>query len=994
MPIPSSPIASSSDPQQAALAQHRLERRLREAEERAAQAEAREARLAFLIANSPAVIFTCEAGGEFRELYMSPNVTALFGYAPEDFVSDPGFWERHVHPDDLAGALAAASNVLEQGRQVHEYRFRAKSGEWRWMRDELTLVRGPDGKPQEIVGVWRDVTRRREVERELRDLNATLEQRIEQRTAALAASERHLLRAQRLAGVGHWLWSGPPGEVFTTGKAEYSETAAAIFGVPAEALVVPDADYIDRFVHPDDRERVRAVFADHRERRRTRAPLEYRIVRPDGSVRTIVEISEVVAGGDDDPTEVMGTIHDITERKRIERALETVSTDLIALDGGAYFEAAVGRLAALLGADIAFITQVDRAHAGGLRTLALCEDGALVPNFGYRAAGTPSARVLEGRTLIVTAGVQDQYPADSLLAEKRLESYAAEPLFDQNGRPLGLLGIMSRRPLADPGNAAAVLKLFGVATAAAMMRQRVHQRDLWLRAILENTPTQIVLKDRELRIMAASRNVAEERASSMEATIGRPTRDFFPPEIAAVYEAADRKVLATGELVDQEVKEVENGQTRYYHNVKFPLRDGSGAIIGIGSFTTDVTERRRLEDHLRNAAKMEAIGKLTGGMAHDFNNYLAVIIGNLDLLKERLTDDAAAAQLIDVALGGALRGKDLTKSLLAFSRSQPLDPQVIDVNRHLDAVATLLRRTLGEDIALTTALSPDLWAVRIDAAQLDSGVVNLANNARDAMPQGGSLSLATRNVQVDEAYARLNGDMALGDYVLVEVSDSGVGMPPENVARVFEPFFSTKKPGHGTGLGLSMLYGFVTQSGGHIRIYSEVGLGTTVRVYLPRVVTATTPGQGPAAAVKPALPRGTETILLVEDNEDVRRTAVAQLTSLGYAVVEAENGEAALRLLGQPERHFDLLFTDIVMPGKPDGYELAKLALEHRPAIRVLLTSGFPGDSLSRQDRPEPHFSLLGKPYRRDELARAIRAAIESTPQLSGNPSDAAGPSR
>jgi CheY-like chemotaxis protein len=345
----------------------------------------------------------------------------------------------------------------------------------------------------------------------------------------------------------------------------------------------------------------------------------------------------------------------------------------------------------------------------------------------------------------------------------------------------------------------------------------------------------------------------------------------------------------------------------------------------------------------------------------------------------------------DVALGGALRGKDLTQSLLAFSRSQPLDPQVIDVNRHLEAVATLLRRTLGEDIALTTALSPDLWPVRIDAAQLDSGIVNLANNARDAMPQGGSLSLATRNVQVDEAHARLNGDMALGDYVLVEVSDSGVGMPPEIVARVFEPFFSTKKPGHGTGLGLSMLYGFVTQSGGHIRIYSEVGLGTTVRVYLPRVVTAAVVGQGPAAAAKPALPRGTETILLVEDNEDVRRTAVVQLTSLGYTVVEAENGEAALGLLGQPERHFDLLFTDVVMPGKPDGYELAKLALERRPAIRVLLTSGFPGDSLSRQGRPEPHFSLLGKPYRRDELARAIRAAIESTPQLSGNPPDAAG---
>jgi len=402
----------------------------------------------------------------------------------------------------------------------------------------------------------------------------------------------------------------------------------------------------------------------------------------------------------------------------------------------------------------------------------------------------------------------------------------------------------------------------------------------------------------------------------------------------------------------------------------------SGGIVGIA---IDVTEQLRTERLLREAVKMEAIGKLTGGMAHDFNNYLAVIMGNLELLKEFGIVDPEATDWIDEARAGAVRAAELTRSLLAFARRQPLDPRPTDVNRRVAAIAELLRRTLGADIVLTTALVPDLWPVTIDGAQLDACIVNLANNARDAMPSGGSLAIATRNTALDEIYARANLDAVAGDYVLIEMSDSGIGMAPEVVASAFEPFFTTKRPGHGTGLGLSMVYGFVKQSGGHIKIGSEVGHGTAVRLYLPRdhaaeaVAVATTGAQ----VVVPI--GGTETILVVEDNEQMRQMAVTALARRGYRVIEAANGAAALAILEQPEPPVDLLFTDIVMPGKPDGHELARLAIERRPDIRILLTSGYPGGRFHDHGIDAPPANLIGKPYQLGDLLRAVRAALGSS---------------
>ena len=400
---------------------------------------------------------------------------------------------------------------------------------------------------------------------------------------------------------------------------------------------------------------------------------------------------------------------------------------------------------------------------------------------------------------------------------------------------------------------------------------------------------------------------------------------------------------------------------------------GNHAFVGI---IRDVTERReadRQREQLRQAQKMEAVGQLTGGLAHDFNNLLAIIIGNLDMLREIRADDPVTSELVHDAMESALRGADLTRRLLAFARRQPLKPEMADINEVISAIVRLLTRTLGENISIELALSPNVWPVQIDKAQFEAAIANLATNARDAMPRGGSLLIATFNGSLDENYVAAHADVAPGDYVVVEVSDSGTGMPPEVLTRIFEPFFTTKDLGRGTGLGLSMVFGFMKQSGGHITVYSEQNKGTTFRLYLPRA-TCKPPRRDERAENQP--PRGgSETVLVVEDNPGLRRIVVRQLSDAGYHVLEASDAETALAVLDATEP-IHLLLTDIVMPGEMDGRDLARVAVTRRPTLRVLLTSGYPDARMGGSTQPTGG-RLLSKPYRKEELRRAVREVLD-----------------
>ncbi|MBB1092357.1 PAS domain S-box protein [Rhodopseudomonas palustris] len=402
-------------------------------------------------------------------------------------------------------------------------------------------------------------------------------------------------------------------------------------------------------------------------------------------------------------------------------------------------------------------------------------------------------------------------------------------------------------------------------------------------------------------------------------------------------------------------------------------RDGSFVI---NAFLRNLTEQIAFEEQLRQSQKMESIGQLTGGIAHDFNNMLTVITGTIDIISDGVADQPHLATIAKLISEAADRGAELTRLLLAFARKQPLRPDETDVNALVAGLQSLLRPTLGEQIEIETSFDDGAWPIYVDRGQLESALVNLAVNARDAMPNGGKLTIETCNIVVDQELAKRFGNVESGSYVMIAISDSGCGIPDAIRGKVFDPFFTTKEVGKGTGLGLSMVYGFIKQSGGHITLYSEVGLGTTFRLYLPRASTenereaATSSEQGAVG--------GTETILVVEDDAMVRSYVNAQLKSLGYTALSVGNATAALSI-SDSGAEFDLLFTDVVMPGPHNGVQLAAEMSKRRPGLKVLFTSGYSENALIYNDRLDPDILLLSKPYRRADLARMIRLALKST---------------
>jgi two-component system, cell cycle sensor histidine kinase and response regulator CckA len=501
---------------------------------------------------------------------------------------------------------------------------------------------------------------------------------------------------------------------------------------------------------------------------------------------------------------------------------------------------------------------------------------------------------------------------------------------------------------------------------------------------LEDSPEDAALVRRELRRagMSCSLRCVDRREAFVE-----QLEKFQPDLVISDYQLSSFDGLQALALLRERFPELPCIITSGYVGEEYAaelLRSGATDFLLKTSLAArlvptvrramrDVTERaarKRTEAMLQQAQKLEAVGQLTGGLAHDFNNLLGIVIANLDLLKEEIGGNPNARELAEQALEASLRGAELTRQLLAFSRQQPLQPKTIGLNDIVATTTDLLRRTLGEAIEIRLKLADDICPAMADPAQVESALVNLAVNARDAMPAGGVLVLETANKHLDEQYAAENAEVSAGDFVMMAVTDTGTGMPPEIVDRVFEPFFTTKETGKGTGLGLSMVYGFAKQSGGHVKIYSEVGHGTTIRLYLPRAQEcAAVVEERPAEA--PETTKISANILVVEDSPGIRKVVVRQLRGLGHHVQEAEGAAAALTVL-QGEEPLDLLFTDVVMPGGMTGRDLADEARKLRPGIKVLLTSGF-SEGAAQSDYG---VELLGKPYRLQELDQKIRHAF------------------
>jgi two-component system CheB/CheR fusion protein len=496
------------------------------------------------------------------------------------------------------------------------------------------------------------------------------------------------------------------------------------------------------------------------------------------------------------------------------------------------------------------------------------------------------------------------------------------------------------------------------------------------RAIFETAVDAIVVSDQHGTIREFSRAAERMTGYAAAEVIGRNMRVLLPPNLRQEHERSTARYLWT--VRELEVCRKDGSVFPAHLSIAEWWAGGHRHFTGILRDLThekrELLERTKLEAQLHQAQKMEAIGNLTGGMAHDFNNMLGVIIGNIDLLRDLKNDDPDVDELTREALDAAFRGAELTRRLLAFARQQPLQPHRVDVNELVSGITRLLSRTLGEDVEISLHLSRELWPIVVDPAQLEASLTNLATNARDAMPDGGRLMVVTGNRCLDDDYAAQHTEVVPGGYVMIEVSDTGSGMTQEVVDRIFEPFFTTKSRDKGTGLGLSMVFGFIKQSGGHISVYSEPGIGTTFRLFMPRM-TEDASAYEEDRVVPLAAGKG-ETVLVVEDNAALRRVVARQLGELGYRVLAAENASAGLQLMEQ--QSIDLLLTDVVMPGGVNGRELARRARQRWPGIKVIFTSGFSEARLNGDAGPLSSFTpLLGKPYRKEELASAAREALD-----------------
>jgi len=501
----------------------------------------------------------------------------------------------------------------------------------------------------------------------------------------------------------------------------------------------------------------------------------------------------------------------------------------------------------------------------------------------------------------------------------------------------------------------------------------------------------IFMLDPEGRVVNWNRGAERMKGYRSEEILGRHFSCFYDSE--DVKSGVPEHLLETATVrgsVSTEGWRVRKDGSRFWASVLISaIRDDRGDLQGFAKLTRDVTERleadaalareraerERAEEILHQSQKMEVLGQLTGGVAHDFNNMLGVIIGNLEILQRRLqSDDPRVAERIQAALQGVDRAAALTQQLLAFSRRQPLEPRLVDVNRLVSGMSNLLHRTLGESIAIETVSAAGLWPVYADVNQLENALLNLAVNARDAMPNGGKITIETGNAHLDEAYAVAHAEVTAGQYVMVAVTDTGVGMSQETIEKAFEPFFTTKGE-HGTGLGLSQVYGFVKQSAGHIKIYSELGQGTTVKLYLPRLA-------GAGADIRdvtglqpiPAEPRA-ETILVVEDNELLLMPVAEVLREQGYRVLTATDGAAALRLL-EKEPDVCLVFTDVGLPGDLDGRQLADEAQRRHPGLLVLFTTGYARNAIIHQGRLDPGVEFIAKPFTFAGLIAKIRGVL------------------
>ncbi|MCQ9375088.1 PAS domain S-box protein [Methyloversatilis sp. XJ19-13] len=667
------------------------------------------------------------------------------------------------------------------------------------------------------------------------------------------------------------------------------------------------------------------------------------------------------------------------ERRRLQSAVLKVAAAVSASSGNEFFEQLVRNMTEALGADAGFMAVLQPGDPPSVRIIAGVRDGQAMPAAEYDIRQTPCEALLHDEQSVIHSGVAALPGMAQSLIATGMEASVGRQLVDCEGRVIGCLFVLFDHHLEDPDFVTSTLRIFSTRAAAELDRQHADARIREQASLLDKAQDAIIVRSIDHRVLYWNKSAERMYGWPAHEAIGQRVSALFYLD-DTVFRIATQQVVTTGEWTGEITQRRKDGSSLTVEGHWTLLTDADGKPKSILAINTDITHRLAVEAQLEQAQRLEAVGQLTGGVAHDFNNLLTVILGNSELLMEKLADNDRLRMLAEMTRTAAQRGADLTHRLLAFSRRQALEPRSVDTHGVLLGMHDMLRRTLGENIEIEFRHGSGLWRALVDPSQLEGAVLNLCINARDAMKGGGRLTMETTNAWLDDTHGTPYPDLSPGQYVLVAVSDTGTGIAPEHLARVFEPFFTTKEKGKGTGLGLSMVFGFVKQSRGHVKVYSEIGQGTTVKMYLPRADLSDEWSEdwSPDTGAERDAQDGDETVLLVEDDELVRQHARNVLLGLGYTVIEATNGPDALQII-RGQSHIDLLFTDVIMPGGMNGPQLVEAAHGVRPQLKVLYTSGYTENAIVHQGRLDKGVHLLNKPYRRAELARKVRLALSGS---------------
>lgn len=854
---------------------------------------------------------------ETGRLYWSDRVFDLFGIPVTDDAPDLDGYFALVHPDDRAIAREVYNDFDQQGRDLIEFEHR---------------VVGRDGTVRHIKGVGeRHAGERGDVVvGYVQDISSLISTR-----HRLERAERLLRLAGDKAQLGGWRVELASGETYWT------PGTARIHGMP-EDYSPPDVDTAIAFYVPDYRTKIEAVFSRCVE---TGEPYDVicRIQTPEGRQPWVRAIGEAEYDASGNLIAVQGAFQDVSDLKQAEdreASEKQQRLDVLARVSDAFFAV-----------DSHWTVTYANDKAGELLQRP-CET-LIGVNFWL---AFPEA---------IGTEFQTEYEAALQTGKARYFTTLYAPLerwFDVSAYP-GEDGLtVYFRDVTDEQRRLEKLRL----VEAAVSRQTDAV------VITEADPIDAPTGPRIVYVNDAFERLTGYQRDKILGDTPRRLQgvDTDPEQLARIRQALETRVPVRAELLNYS----QSGEQYWLELEISPLFNDKGECTHFVAVQRDIGERRTMEQRLRESQKLEAVGQLTGGVAHDFNNLLTVILSNAEMLTEIVDDDDARA-MAELTLSAARRGSELTSRLLAFSRRQPLNPRPTDFNEIIESLRGLARRALHENIELVFLPGDNLGTVEIDAAELDLALLNLIVNARDAMPNGGRLTIETRNTDIDAHQSVLNPGMEPGNYVMMVISDTGVGMSEETRARAFEPFYTTKETGKGSGMGLSMVFGFTKQSGGHINLYSEPGQGTTIKLYFPSVPGARPVHSQPVKVEKPL--GGTEHILVAEDDELVLQHLLSQLISLGYRVTTTQSGPEALARLREQPSDVDLLLTDIIMPGGMNGKELAEQAVKECPTLRVLYTSGYTESTIMHHGRLDEGVELLSKPYTRRELACKIRKVLD-----------------